>query len=189
MSDQFEDYYKNMKKLFHVVVQNKYYEPNKPVDLSMKVKMRKMFEDSRISNGYEKTEDNEGNVILKKGDHTINLPSLKDESQKSEMNNLKPLKLVSFNIDIIYFESQQELEEYLNNDGEEGERHGNEDEVIFYEETGKEYNGELDEDLYDNDKYELNSKWSNYNVFKTFEESEKYRQEQLITPFINSFNN
>lgn len=105
------------------------------------------------------------------------------------IDSLKPVTLISFNIDIIHFESKEELDEYLNDDGEEGERWGGEDEVVFYEETGKEYNGELDEDLEDDDKYELSSNWSNYDEFKTFEESVKSRQEQLITPFINKFNN
>ena len=98
-------------------------------------------------------------------------------------DSLKTVNLVSFNIDELEFENEQDMQDFLNDDFSGCEdRLADDDGILYYDGTGKKYNGELDDDIYDYEKYEVSNDWANYDSFKTIEEANKHREE-LINDF------
>ena len=100
------------------------------------------------------------------------------EEQTRHFKDLEPK--VSFMIYELYFENNDEIQEFLEDNVYDGDKY--EISEIEYVKGSK----EIDYDIYD-DFYCINTDWADFGTFKTLEEAEKCRLEECINPYLKKF--
>ena len=92
-------------------------------------------------------------------------------------DGLENITVMSFNIDELSFEDEEQMRDF--DEYDEYDHRGIIDQIMYL--NGEEF--EEDDDFLE--KYEhIDSRWSNFESFKTFEESDRYREEELIKPYL-----
>lgn len=103
-----------------------------------------------------------------------------------DLENSDGISLVSFNIDELEFESENEMINYMKDKDAYCDRLEDDDGIIFYEKSRKKYDGALDEIIYDFENNSVSYNYANFDSFKTYDEADLFRK-NLIKKFQASF--